>query len=323
MSLPAAPRALVDRYGVAAIGRFTGLADSFAWSALAPPFARSRWWRHFHHKRWHYVALACEDVFAAVAIVDLGWTSTAFAYAFDRRRRRMLASFSRDGLPGMGARVAANASGSSSFASARCRIRVECGALSLRCGGFDIDARWEVGAPFLLASGAVAGGSLHATQKSGGMALRGTLRAGGTVASLDGGVASIDYSSGLLARDTQWLWASAHGKGVGFNLQAGYFGDQENALWLDGHIIALDAAQFTYDAARPMEPWHIATHDGLLDLRFTPEGMRADRRNLMVAASRYVQPIGTFSGTVRASRASSAVEVRELLGVTEDHVSRW
>jgi hypothetical protein len=171
--------------------------------------------------------------------------------------------------------------------------------------------------------GTVIGGSVHATQKSTAMALRGQLHAGGRTVSLDGGVASVDYSNGLLARDTAWRWASAHSMEIGFNLQAGYFGANENAMWLDGQLIALGAASFDYDSADPLAPWHVSTDDGLLDLRFVPEGARREDKNLLIAASRYVQPIGTFSGTVRSAPDAPARRVDQLAGVTEDHASRW
>lgn len=63
MMLAPAPRAVVDALGQPALGRFTGLAESFDWASLASPHARGRVWRHFHHKRWHYAALACDEVF--------------------------------------------------------------------------------------------------------------------------------------------------------------------------------------------------------------------------------------------------------------------
>lgn len=94
-------------------------------------------------------------------------------------------------------------------------------------------------------------------------------------------------------------------------------------LWLDGQPIALAAAHFQFDAAQPMSPWRVHTDDALLDLVFTPEGARAEDRNLGVAASHYVQPIGSFSGRVRASAMSPWRQVEGLVGVTEDHRSRW
>jgi hypothetical protein len=110
---------------------------------------------------------------------------------------------------------------------------------------------------------------------------------------------------------------------LGFNLQAGYFGDHENALWLDGDLIALGPAHFLYDKKDALSQWHIFTEDDMLDLIFTPEGARRDNKKMMVAASRYLQPIGTFSGWVRAAPDAPKRMVTQLMGVTEDHSSRW
>jgi hypothetical protein len=334
--LAAAPRHVVGADGLPVLGRFAGLAETIDWGALAPPFRRGAWWRRFHHKRWHYVALACDEVFCAVAIVDLGWTSTAFAYVFARRERTLIASFAQDGVPGWSASLAAHGGGDSRFRFPGSRIDIrgaEQGAcaLVLACPGLSINARFARPAPQLLATGLVAGGAVHATQKSGGMALQGEVlvdgrsgeRTGPRRFSLEGGVASVDYSNGLLARETDWRWACAHGLDLGFNLQAGYFGANENALWLDGKIIPLGAARFDFDAAAPMQPWHVHTEDGLLDLHFTPEGLRRDDKNLLIAVSKYVQPIGTFSGWVKAHAGAPPIAVDRLAGVTEDHHSRW
>ena len=329
MTLPPAPAQVVGTDGVPRLGRFLGLAQGFDWAALAAPHARPAWWRHFHHKRWHYVALSGGDLFCAVALVDLGWISTAFAYVFSRTDGRLLARFSQDGLPGLGgARIAGDALGSSSFRMLSNRIALDADGLgghvlTLRCGRLEIDARIGSAAPVLLAVGTVDGGALHATQKSGAQTLSGLVRVNGERFVLDGGVASYDYSNGLLARDTAWRWASAHGPEIGFNLQSGYFGANENALWIDGAIVPLDAAEFLFDQRDPLAPWRVRTVDGLLDLEFRPEGMRAENKNLLVAASRYVQPIGTFSGVVRAARGAPERAVQQLVGVTEDHHSRW
>ncbi|MDQ1832988.1 DUF2804 domain-containing protein [Massilia scottii] len=322
--LPAAPLTIPAPDGVPAFGRFAGAATRFDWARLAAPHARSRWWRRFHHKRWHYTALATDELFCGIAIVDVGWTNTAFAYVFERGQREVVAGFSRDGIPGLTARLADHAGGQSRFSFAGSRVEMSASQLSLRCKGLRIDAAMAApGAPLLLAVGPVQGGAVHATQKSSGRALTGAVRLGAREYRLEGGIASFDYSNGLLARNTAWRWASAHSLELGFNLQAGYFGAHENALWLDGQLIGLGAATFEFVEGDPAAPWHVFTDDGLLDLDFTPEGARREDKNLLVAASRYVQPIGTFSGWVRASADGPRRAVTRLAGVTEDHASRW
>ena len=61
----------------------------------------------------------------------------------------------------------------------------------------------------------------------------------------------------------------------------------------------------------------------MLDLHFKPEGARREDKNLGIAASRYIQPIGTFSGWVRTSAQAPKRIVAQLAGVTESHRSRW
>jgi hypothetical protein len=324
-----APAAVVAD-GSPAHGRYTGRIARFDWAPLRP---RPGWlWRRLHHKRWHYVGLGNDALFIGVAIVDLGWTATAFAYLFDRGERRLRADWGQDGLPGLQARVS-----DEPLAGAHTWFRGPAARLELRHQPDDslelqvdtralrLHARLDLAdmATPLLAIGPIDGGLAHATQKTSALPVQGWAEAGGRRFALDGAFAAVDASNGLLARDTAWRWASAHGPGLGFNLQQGYFGSQENLLWLDGQPIALGAARFEFDSARPLQPWRVSTDDGLLDLAFTPEGLRQDSRNLGFAASHYVQPVGSFHGWVRADLAAPRREVRALVGVTEDQRSRW
>jgi hypothetical protein len=331
--LPAAPNENVEKNGRVNFGRYAGAPAKIDWSCLRSPYRRSRFWQHFHHKHWQYVALATDEIFCGVAIVDVGWTNTAFAYVFDQQQGKMLANFSQDGLPGISARLnACPAIGAAShfrFFGNRIQYQQVAGSaqyqLVLQCGDFTIDANFDAknAAPCLLAIGAIEGGSVHATVKSSGMPLRGSVKVAGREFDLAGGVASFDHSNGFLARETAWRWASAHSLDLGFNLQSGYFGNNENVLWLDGQLISLGTAHFDFDPVQIMQPWHIYTEDGLLDLQFQPEGCRSENKNLIVAASRYAQPIGIFSGWIKASADATPRRIDRLVGVTEDHFSRW
>jgi hypothetical protein len=332
-TLPTAPNAVLSPEGQVRFGKFAGEVENVDWTGLAAPYARSGFWRHFHHKRWQYVALATDRLFCGIAIVDLGWTNTAFAYAFDREQRKEVGTFSQDGIPGLSARVddRVGSGAASHFHFFKNKIDFQRSLdnqsyrLSLRCGAFEIDAQFDssTAPPPLLAVGPIDKGAVHATQKSTGMRLQGQVRACGQRYDLAGGIASCDYSNGFLARSTQWRWASAHSLDMGFNLQAGYFGNAENVLWLDGQLISLDRAHFDFNQADPMAPWHIHTDDGLLDLQFQPEGLRRENKNLLIASSYYVQPIGTFNGWVKSAPDAAPRKVNNLVGVTEDHQSRW
>ena len=67
--------------------------------------------------------------------------------------------------------------------------------LSLRSPWLEIDACFGAApAPALVASGLVKGGAVHATQKTGGLALEGEVRTWRGEYPLHGGTASIDYS---------------------------------------------------------------------------------------------------------------------------------
>ncbi len=64
-------------------------------------------------------------------------------------------------------------------------------------------------------------------------------------------------------------------------------------------------------------PLAVALADGT-GLRFAAEAVRERDDNLLIVRSRYVQPFGTFSGTL-----PGAGELREGYGVMEAHDVRW
>ena len=330
-SLPPAPPAVVHE-GLAAVGRYQGRIARIDWSGLIAAQQHGGLWRWAHHKRWQYVGIASPELFIGVAVVNLGWCMTAFAYVFHRFRRRIIVDWSQDGLPALSGRVtdapiddmstAFRGPGASislqHLAGDVLALRVRAANLTLRA---DLDL--ATAPPVMVAVGPVEGGVMHSTHKTSAMAVRGEVDVDGLRWDLGEAHACLDSSDGLLARDTAWRWASAHRPGLGFNLQQGYFGNMENTLWLDGEPLPLGAADFQFDAQQPLEPWTLRTDCGLLDLRFEPQGARCADRDLGVAASRYIQPVGLFSGEVRRTRHGPSQAVTGLLGVTEDHRSVW
>lgn len=329
--LPQAPATAVLR-GQLCTGRYQGHLAEVDWRDLHDLSGRSALWRRLHHKRWVYVGAAVPQGFIGLAVVDLGWATTAFAYVFDAQQGRVLHEWSQMGLPGLSGGVSARplVGCEAWFSGLQGELRVEqqrAGELQVRVSS----RRWQVqmsldlasAPPVLLALGPVHQGLAHSTHKTSALAVQGEMRLDGARWVLDGGWAALDASNGILAHDTAWRWASAHRHGLGFNLQQGYFGDQENALWLDGRLLPLGAAQFEFDASQPLAPWRVRTACGQLDARFEPVAARAAHRNLGWIASRYVQPVGRFHGSVRPEGEPVAQPFEGLWGVTEDHASRW
>lgn len=62
-----------------------------------------------------------------------------------------------------------------------------------------------------------------------------------------------------------------------------------------------------------------------MDLTFTPWGARAAREDFKVVVSDFIQPFGTFSGTLRFRDGDTTVQVEldEGFGVVENHYAKW
>ncbi len=321
MTLPTAPAVPVDSGGTIAFGSYAGRVRHVDWA----PAARRRGWRFRSWKRWHYVSIAGPEIVLAVAVVDLGWSGSAFAYLFDRTGRRLLADVSVVGLPGRAASVAPVPGGTTStgFRSRRLYVRLvayDAGQwrLEARSPAMTVDATLQEtpAGPTLCALAPVPGGVADCTHKTPALRVVGVAGAGGAVFDLQGCTGALDHTSGLLAHDTRWRWASATDGKLALNLTEGFTAPYENALWAHGELHLLGPVRFSFDPAGN-GPWRITGEQGAVDLEFHPEGQRRKRVNLVVAESSYLQPIGTFRGTV-AGRAIDA-----LVGVTEDHVARW
>lgn len=282
-------------------------------------------WRFLHWKRWQYASIVGADVVAAVAIVDLGWAGTGFAYLFDRRARSVLVDASVLGLPGRATRVAnhVGAGAVSTLDTGRNHLRIardsDTWQVTIDVPGLRLDAELQPGpsAATICAIAPVPGGIANCTHKAHGLLVRGFADVRGKRFGLDGSMAVLDHTSGLLARSTSWRWASATSADTAINLVEGFHEPLENALWRSGQLHALGAVRFARDDHDSMAPWRVTADDGSVDLAFRPEGIRSQDKNLGFAVSRWVQPIGTYRGTVLGD------DVGELSGVIEDHVARW
>ena len=334
--LPPAPHALVDERGAPRFGAFAGRLHDSSLSGLAGRFRRSGLARLAGEKKWLYACVASPSLVVAAAVIHLGYAAGAFFYVFDRRERRMLVDRTLKVPAALAALDDNPAESRARLRTARARFLIE----ASRLGGrilvslpgrvlAEIDLRTEAAPEPLSAICPVPGDRVTMTQKASCIPASGEVRVGPSTFRLQDAWASLDYSHGLLQRETRWRWASGcgrleDGRLLGLNLVEGHNDGPvtENALWLDGRLSGLGRARFEFDPRDPLQAWRVRTEDGAVDLCFDPEGCRRESFDYGFLASRYAQPIGSFRGTVDLP-GGERLEVSGLPGVTEDHRSVW
>lgn len=298
-----------------------GLFRGAVADATFPP--RGLLTRRLVEKKWVYALVVSDEVMAAFAIVDAGYLASGFCAVFDRGSRRLLAD-ENPVLPSICVDVS-ETPGSARLMGPGISARVKPDSLKASWGPVEADLRFDLSAaPPPMTAIAPVGGNGGAglaarfdfTQKTVLVPVEGEIRAGNARFSVSGARAGLDYTHGLLARDTAWRWAFGMGGRVAFNFSEGFLqGAGENTAWIDGEPRAAGRVRFDFAGSDPMSAWRIRGDE--VDLVFRPEGFRAQTVDLVLIASKYVQPFGAFTGKV------CGVEVRDLPGVTEDHVARW
>ncbi len=294
--------------------------------------------RFLRHKKWIYSFVATPEIIALGAIADLGYASNAFFLVADRRARSILIDRGFAGLPRPFAHVndfpADGMRAHFRLPGLRVEARGEAGAYHQRVQASGMLWLGELatqGAPPLTLTAPVPGGGANFTQKWAALEARGQLEVGSLSFDLKGGVGGVDYTNGLLARHTAWRWAFACGRlddgtRVGLNLTHGFNeapGISENALFVGDQLLPLGRAHFSWNKNHPLAPWHCSTQDGdtAVDLAFEPIGAHREARDWRIVRSRFVQPVGHFSGTLKVR--GRVHHVKDLAGVTEDQDIVW
>jgi hypothetical protein len=332
-SLLAPPRAAVDPTSRApSFGSFRGPLPSIDWR----PLGYGPLYRVTHHKRWVYAAIVSDAHYLAAAIVDLGYAMTCFLFAFDRALGKVVVDRSAlapalvvPGRVGDAAEVGCEAR--FSFAGTKATFTRERGEdyrLVVDAKGLAIDATLTTtGAPPPISVIAkVPRGVVNATEKRALMGVSGSATIDGKRVALDGATSGFDYTNGYLARSTEWKWAyllgrAKTGERVGMNLVEGFVGDGECAVWVDDEVYGVGEGRFEHVERAPLEPWRVRSACGAIDLAFTPRGAHEERKEMLIVASKFIQPVGFYRGTIAID--GKRLELEDVLGVTEDQAVRW
>ncbi len=340
VALVAAPPKLVVS-GAPLFGTWRGSVLDASLDGLSPPFARGMLGRKRVEKKWVYTLVATDELFLCLAIIDAGFLHSAFLGLFNRKARTLLADKSVV-LPGLLGRVKVSEQPGSLYAriaapgtnASIARLgepsngRQESGVqVHALLGGVEADLRLESldePAP-LSACASLSDGRFDFTQKRVGLTASGTIAHRGRTFRVENGRAGLNFTHGYLRRETSWRWAfgmgEASGRKLAFNFSEGFVsGGAENVLFLDGAPLGAGPIAFSFDPKDPRAPWHLRGEG--LELEFTAEGQRAQNVSTPIAASRYVQPFGSFRGHV-THPSGERISLEGIPGVTEDHSARW
>jgi hypothetical protein len=342
-TLEPAPGSVVDpASGLARFGSYVGAVPRVDLSPLnvgTSRFGVRRTLRRAaREKRWIYVAVASEDAFVAVAVARFGYASTCFGYVFDARTMRMATTASVLGPPTachVGDGMTVGSLATFHFGKVHAEITRDAGSptysVQVDLKDIALRARFDTtrAPPPITAIARVGSprdGLVNVTEKRALLAVEGELSVAGKSRPLRYALGGYDYTHGLLARHTMWRWAFALGRAktgerVAFNLVQGFVGEPECAAWVDGEVFPLREGRFELDRDEPLAEWRVSTADGGVDLRFKPGGMHSEEKNLGLVASRFVQPVGTYAGTLRVGGRELVLD--GVLGVTEDQDVLW
>lgn len=326
-TLTSPPASVVTRDGTIQTGSFRGALPRVD----LRPLGKNVVYRLTHQKRWVYVAIATEELFVGLAVVDLGYVKSTFAFAY-AREGGMLADKSAIGHPVSGGVSDGIDSGlCANFSSGRTRVEImrRGDALEIDAAFFpelEIRARLDanVAHPPLSAIGPVPEGIIDATEKHALLPVTGDLVVRGERRSLAGAVGGWDYTHGYLARHTRWRWGyllgrATTGERVGMNLVQGFLGERECGVWIDDTLYPIGEGRFVFDD--PLKPWKVTSTDGAIDLHFEPGGMHAEKNDFKIVRSRFVQPVGAYRGTIRVG--GRELKLEGALGVAEDQDVTW
>jgi hypothetical protein len=290
--------------------------------------------RALRRKKWCWIGIASDEVWISLGVVRTGYATSAFAFVFDLASRRMLADVTVVGPP-RAAKVTddLHAEGVlARFDFGRSSVALErreraTSELRARFVGLSLDVAFEeTSAPPAISAITQLGPSLaSATEKRVLMQVHGAAVVNGRrIALSNGALGGYDYTQGTMPRHTRWKWAFAMGRAkdgapVAFNVVQGFVGEAECAAFRASGVHPLHEPRFEFDLEHPERPWQLAG-DGMA-LAFDVGAIHRQNTNLVLVRSRFLQPVGTFRGTLRVDGRD--VEVDGLPGVVEDQDLVW
>lgn len=289
-------------------------------------------------KKWVYVSIQARDWLIGLAVVDLGYLSKSFAYAYDGNVNRIVAT--RSMLAPSAASDVANhwATGAkATFWLPLLATRIDWPAgseelrISVACKELEVLASLSLaGAPAPVSSIVHPDGDrslLNTNEKRLLIPTMGFARVNGNRVLLDGGFAAIDYTHGILPRQTRWRWVSLSGfaktgEKVGVNLVQGFNGEVECAVWVNNDVFPVGEGEVEYDPENPRSTWRIKSRCEAVDLALEVGDLHQETTNVKLVAAKFTQATGRYSGTIKLPGREPLI-LEGVLGVAEDQDTLW
>ena len=330
--LPPAPETPLDADGDPRFGTYRGQCRDTDLTEGARRLGTGAGGQFLREKQWQWFAAVNSQLACGGTLLDAGYATVVFVWIFDRTAGRMLVD-ETDVLPPFAVEINDNPSAggvaqlrglSRRFAVVRDEETID---IDVSIGSIHIDLVLDsTETEALTAICPVGEGDkqgVNVTQKQTCLPARGRIAADGRAFEMrDGSLAMLDYSHGLLGRETRWRWAIGcgsmeDGTPIGFNFVQGFNGELENAIWMDGGLRSVEPVTIEFDETRPRDPWSIRTDNGALDLSLFVEGLRDHETNFRIVSSSYLQPLGRCHGRVIDR------EVHDLFAIAERHTAKW
>lgn len=282
--------------------------------------------------QFHFIGLMGPEIVAGLAVVDLKYLANGFLYIYDRRNRDIIEAGDIS-LLSTGASIAAFPDKPvSRYASRRLTIEMTGETVKASAKGMQLSLHLDLTRtnPLRICTRAGYTGWVY-TQKTSPAEVSGSVEFKGRSIDVSSPsfMALIDWTCGYMRRKTCWNWASTaftlpDGRSLGMNLSCGVNETSftENAFWVDGVMTKVDTVDFIFDKGDLYSPWHVASFDKKVDLAFMPERSRGEKVNAGFVASRFMQLVGTFDGTLRTD-SGETIQVKGCPGFTEDHYAKW
>lgn len=288
--------------------------------------------RYFHLKQFQFVSVTGPNWLLAVAIADIRYASSGFAYLYQQD----VATVEK----GLLLPLQLGCQMSNSPTSGRAQLHFgqigwhfdlsdDSWQLELRCGELQAKLSLQRQQQQPLALCAPTGyQGLTYTEKNNALTVTGELKLGQQHFDLSTARGGYDFSAGYMRRRTNWRWASINtlfqGVPFGLNLANGVneTGLCENALWYQGKIQHLSPVQFHFTRQDAKANWQIATLCGEVELAFAPLYCRQEKVQAALLTSNFRQYVGHYQGRITLADGS-ILQLQQCLGLAEDHYAKW